>query len=410
MRETLELPRFSLKERDRRWAEIRNVMKQRNLDCLLLCGAPMKFDFTLANTRYVSHVGGNSTFTFVVFPLEGEPTCFLESGAGPIADYFSRAQNWIKDLRVKKGQGSWVDGLVSRLKELGVENKNIGVDGLGSPLDPNGWFPHTLYTRLVESLPQATIVNIKDMVERIRAIKSSEEIEFLDKAAGLGDLMIETCSRVARPGVRESEVYGKMREAMISNGGEDPTLFLWASDAHPLPHPFKFPTIRPLQKGDLIIFEIHPKYGGYLTHVERTFCLGEPENEFLDIYDGCLAAFSRGMELFTPGRKISEAMGEVKNVIQSRELGICECGIHGHGLTSLDYPRYRHHVIQIDTNAIDSFEVFKPGMVFAFNIDLVNPRWRNGDTGCVFAETVVITDDKPRRLHRFPIDFQIINL
>ena len=82
MREILELPRFSLKERDRRWAEIRNVMKQRNLDCLLLCGAPLKFDFTLANTRYVSHVGGNSTFTFVVFPLEGEPTCFLESGSG----------------------------------------------------------------------------------------------------------------------------------------------------------------------------------------------------------------------------------------------------------------------------------------------------------------------------------------
>ena len=139
---------------------------------------------------------------------------------------------------------------------------------------PTGGFRHSVYTRLVESLPLATIVNIKDMVERIRAIKSSEEIEFLEKAAGLGDLMIETCARVARPGVRESEVYGKMREAMISNGGEDPTLFLWASDAHPLPHPFKFPTTRPLQKGDLIIFEIHPKYGGYFTHVERTFCLG----------------------------------------------------------------------------------------------------------------------------------------
>src|SRR5512139_1898738 len=79
MRETLELPRFSLKERDRRWAEIRREMKQNSLDCLLICGAPMKFDFTVANARYITHVGGNSTFSFVVFPLEGEPTCFLES-------------------------------------------------------------------------------------------------------------------------------------------------------------------------------------------------------------------------------------------------------------------------------------------------------------------------------------------
>ena len=47
----------------------------------LICGAPMKFDFTVANARYISHIGGNSTFSFVVFPLEDEPTCFIESSA-----------------------------------------------------------------------------------------------------------------------------------------------------------------------------------------------------------------------------------------------------------------------------------------------------------------------------------------
>ena len=32
---------------------------------------------------------------------------------------------------------------------------------------------------------------------------------------------------VARPGVKECEVYGAMMNAMVSNGGEEPTLFLW---------------------------------------------------------------------------------------------------------------------------------------------------------------------------------------
>ena len=32
-------------------------------------------------------------------------------------------------------------------------------------------------------------------------------------------------------------------------------------------------------------------------------------------------------------------------------------------------------------------------MVFAMNIDLFDPKWRNGETGCVFAETIVITDN-----------------
>jgi len=411
MREKLELPRFSLKERDRRWAEIRNEMKKQHLDGLVSCGAPSKWDFTVANARYISQVGGNSTYTFVVFPLEGEPTCYIESSADSILDYFKRAQDWVKDIRLKKAQGPWADVLVSRLKELGLEKKNIGVDGLAGSLDANGWFPYSIYKRILELMPEANFVATNDMLERIRAIKSPEEITFLEKAARLGDLMLEACSHTARPGVKECEVYGKMKEAMISNGGEDPTLFLWASDAYPLVHPFRMPTTRPLQKGDLIIFEIHPKYGGYFTHVERTFCLDPPDKEFLSIYEGCLETYARGLELFAPGRKISEAMTEVKKVVESRGLGVCELGIHGHGLSSLEYPRYRHHALHTDTKAIDSIEnEFRPGMVFAFNIDLFNPRWRNGETGCVFAETILITEGETKRMHSFPTGFQTIRL
>lgn len=117
------------------------------------------------------------------------------------------------------------------------------------------------------------------------------------------------------------------------------------------------------------------------------------------------------MEVFTPGRKISYAMNAVKEEIESRGLSICEAGIHGHGLSSLEYPRYRLHALSADLNALRFIgDEFRPGMVFAFNIDLMNPRWRNGETGCVFAETIVVTEDKPKRLHTFPTNFQLINM
>ena len=32
---------------------------------------------------------------------------------------------------------------------------------------------------------------------------------------------------------RKSEVYGGMMETMLANGGEEPTLFLWACDRYP---------------------------------------------------------------------------------------------------------------------------------------------------------------------------------
>ena len=47
-------------------------------------------------------------------------------------------------------------------------------------------------------------------------------------------------------------------------------------------------------------------------------------------------------------------------------------------------------------------------MVFAFNIDLFDPKWRDGKTGCVFAETVEITKTGARRMHSFPMEFQRI--
>ena len=88
-------------------------------------------------------------------------------------------------------------------------------------------------------------------------------------------------------------------------------------------------------------------------------------------------------------------------------FGICEAGIHGHGLASLEYPRYRHHAKGADVGALKAIgDEFRAGMVFAMNIDLFDPKWRNGETGCVFAETIVITDDGARRLHSFPTEFQ----
>jgi Xaa-Pro dipeptidase len=405
MRDTLELPRLSLAERDRRWAATRLEMEKRGLDCLVLWGWPAVWDFCTANARYLSPVGGNAEFNILVFPLNGEPTSFVMMPT--FLDGWKAAQDWVQDIRPRRG--TWADSVTSRIAELGLTEGRIGMDGLAGPLDPDGWLPQSVYTRLTELMPRAEFINLDDMLERLRTVKSPEELDMLARAARLGDLMLAACRDTARPGVRESEVYGRMMEVMLANGGEEPTLFLWACDRRPYPHPFRLPTTRPIERGDLIICEIHPKTGGYFTHVERTFCVGEPEPEQRRIYDGCIAAYEAGMKRFAPGQPISAAMDAVRDEIHARGLGMCETGIHGHGLASLEYPRYRHHALKADQAALKKVgDAFLPGMVFAFNIDLVDPAWHDGKTGCVFAETVVITESGPRRLHDYSMDFQAI--
>jgi Xaa-Pro aminopeptidase len=405
MRAKLELPRLSIAERDRRWAAVRKEMKARDLDAIVLWGWPMMWDFYTANARYLSPIGGNAEFNIVIFPADGEVTSVVQMPT--FLEGWRAAQDWVADVR-PRGK-TWADSVVNRLKELKLESGRIGMDGLAGPLDPDGWLPHDVYTRLTALLPNAKFVGMDDMLEKVRSIKSAEELGILREAAKLGDLMLSTCRDIARPGVKECEVYAAMMEAMMANGGEEPTLFLWNCDRYPYPHPFRVPTTREMVRGDLIICEMHPKFGGYFTHVERTYCLGDPQDEQIEIYEGCVAAYRRGLENFGPGRTISTALEAVKDEIDSRGLGICEAGIHGHGLASLEYPRYRHHAIAADREAIKVVgDRFDPGMVFAFNIDLFNPKWRDGKTGCVFAETVEITAEGARRMHSFPMEFQRI--
>jgi Xaa-Pro dipeptidase len=405
MRERLELPRLSIEERDRRWAITRAEMRRRGLDCLVLWGWPAMWDFSTANARYLCPIGGNAENNTLIFPLEGEPTSFVFMPT--FVEYWRRAQDWVDDVRPRRGP--WATTAADRLKELGLEGARIGMDGLAGPLDPDGWLPHSVFEGMKTALPAAEFVNIGDMMELLRAEKSAEEIGMLERAALLGDRMLQRCRDLARPGVRESDVYAGMMEAMLSDGGEEPTLFLWACDKYPFPHPFRVPTTRAMDANDLITCEIHPKIGGYFTHVERTFCLGEPDPNTARIHEGCLAAFHEGMKQFGPGRSIAEAMGEVKRVIDQAGLGICETGIHGHGLASLEYPRYRFHALKADQAALAIVgDAFREGMVFAFNINLFDPKWRNGDTGAVFAETVVITESGARTMHGFSKELQII--
>jgi Xaa-Pro dipeptidase len=407
MRAELELPRLSLNERDRRWSAVRKDMAARGLDAIVLWGWPLMWDFYTANARYLCPIGGNAECNVLIFPAVGEPTAIVQMPT--FVEGWRSSQDWVTDIRSRTR--TWAHSVATRLKELKLEGGKIGMDGLAAPLDADGWLPHSVYTQLLEALPSAQFSGLDDMLEKIRSIKSTEELAALRKAARLGDLMLQTCRQTARPGMRDCEIYANMMQTMIANGGEEPTLFLWACDPLPYPHPFRVPTMRQMERGDVIICEMHPKTGGYYTHVERTFSLGAPHESQLEIYEGCLSAYRRGLEGFGPGKTISTAMDAVKDEIESRGLGICEAGIHGHGLASLEYPRYRHHAIAADREAIKVIgDRFEEGMVFAFNIDLFDPTWHDGKTGCVFAETIEITKDGPRRMHEFPLEFQQIEL
>ncbi|MBP1732316.1 MAG: hydrolase/M24 family peptidase, partial [Deltaproteobacteria bacterium] len=120
---------LSLKERDRRYTLVRQSMRERGLDALLIWGHSGKWDWHMANVHYLSQVGGNGEEGFLVFPLEGDPSLFIWHRSLYQVNAWLEYGSWIKDFQSRE-DGSFVKPVVRVLKQLNLTQAKIGIPGL----------------------------------------------------------------------------------------------------------------------------------------------------------------------------------------------------------------------------------------------------------------------------------------
>jgi Xaa-Pro aminopeptidase len=289
------IPQLSLEERDRRYHKTREEMARRGIDCLLLPANSGRWEQLQADSRYLTSIGGFATEVFTVFPLEGDVTAYVFNRAA----WWEKAQNWVQDVR--DGRNRWGENAIERINELGLQNKTIGIAGLaGLFRAPEGIIPYSSVKAIQDAFPQAQLVNATEMMQTIRAIKSAEEISFLERSAAIIEKTIEAMVETARPGVCEKELYGAMIHAMLSNGGELPTLFFLSAGAEITNSSF-VPTDYVMRSGDRIINEIEAKYGGYAAQAVSPMTLGEPKPDYAEMIEISRACFDAILHAMKPG-------------------------------------------------------------------------------------------------------------
>jgi Xaa-Pro dipeptidase len=403
----LELPRFSLAERNGRWKAVRKSMSEAGLDCLVIWGESGKWDSQMANIRYLTQIGGNGEEGVLLFPREGDPTIYLWSTI--MEPFWRKAQDWVEDIRERDRvrNQNWISCIRTRLGEMGLLKGRIGL--LTGSLKDKAIMPHEIHAGLMNELGETHASDATHILEKARLIKSPEEIAFLERAGEIGDKMTEALRYAALPGVKECEVFAEVVREMVRNGGELPNLFLWScgsgpGTSGPFAHPGRFATTRTIQAGDVIIMEMHSRYGGYVTHQERTVFVGEPRRLYRDLYEAGLSAFKKSVEKLTPQLNPAEAVRTLRDGIRESGFSFREAGIHGHGLESGEDP----YVGGIPFSPSDCFlpfpipaAKFLPGMTFALNIDTTTTDW---STGTMLAETFLITDERPRQLTTYNLD------
>ncbi len=389
--EKLDVPRFSLAERDRRWRLVRQLMAQEGLDVIVTAINTGHWDHFQANTRYLTGIGGNCGEAAAVFPLDGEVTA-IAMGIPPV-HYWLGFQDWVTDVR--NCNRYFGKGIVERLRELNMDKGRIGVAGLYNiGRAPEGVMPYGTMRAMEEACPNATFVDSTDLLEKARYVKSQEEIDVLAKAVELVEKSIDVMAATARPGVRECEVYAAMLHAMVREGGEVPTMLQWS--AGPEPHGNNImPTLRPLQQGDVVMNEIEARWAGYVGQGVQPMFIGRVDSVWHDIFRTCQEILAVTYEVFKPGITIGELnecivdWGEKHTSFMVRPL------LHGRGLGD-DAPISARSTT--DTHARWRLE---ENVVFILKPTVATP---DGRKRLYWGDCVVCTPQGPRRLGKRPVD------
>jgi Xaa-Pro dipeptidase len=322
---------FSIEERDRRWARVRDLMRRDGIDLLVCLPCTNSHDRGQASARYLTQLGENSDETTVAFPIEGRVDAWhTRGGVWP-------GSSWLEHGVLPAPRGTGGRTIVEWVKaNRAYERGTIGIVGLTSSLLANvretegevNWQSVEIIKR---ELPQARIVSGTDVLGEARFVKSAEEIEFLRKATTVAEATLEAVVKHARPGVRERHVFAQMLYANADADGSFQPMFGWISG--PLGetyHRVEQPSFRTLGAGDVLSIEIEGRWGGYVAQIDQTFAIGPAHPDLREGMQLTIESFNRVVDALKPGVTVGELLDRGK-VTGMNGRGEANLTMHGRG-------------------------------------------------------------------------------
>lgn len=283
------------------------------------------------------------------------------------------------------GQG-WaerLDDLIGSAPALGVE-PSLSAEVL-----------QTLASRRTAILP---------LVERLRLVKSPAEIEMLRHAARFADLGVERALGVAYRGASLLELFGQGRSVqtrMLREVGYDPLLSSVLVGAWPAPgsaNPHDVPSVGArLREGPhigLALIRVH----GYCAECERTAFVVPPPAEVQQAFAAMLEARRRAFAAVGAGVPCAEIDLAANGFLRQEGYGeyLLHRTGHGFGLSTHEGPWV----------AEGSEDVLASGMLISVEPGIYLP----GVGGIRHSDTVLVTDQGPESLTRYPTDLDSLTL
>jgi len=389
---------FSKEEYARRYAALRDKMREHKLDAVIVPGGPSHWSFGGGMTWLTGHWEWHALASYVLVPLADEPTLIFSMGGTHAEAVRRQVAPALSDVRQSRG-GRYAEVMVERLKEIGLTRGRIGL----VEIDPRhkDYMPVNQYNDLRTGLPEAEIVFTRSLIHELVIIKSAEELDCVRKAGVLCERAMAAMVAAARPGATEADLRGAAGSAMLQGGGDIDFLIIGST---PMANPAMFfgnprPSERKLKTGDIVIMELAAGYRGYTAQIGSPICLGPPTEMVRKFWEEItLPGYRRIIAEIKPGNPIDN----IRIAAQFfRQKGVQSRPTQIHGI---DIVTATPHVFAERTEAREADKVFLPGMV---TMAEPNPITADGMFGIFLGHTFIITPDGHEVVDKFPLELAI---
>jgi Xaa-Pro aminopeptidase len=184
------------------------------------------------------------------------------------------------------------------------------------------------YDELAESYKNINLIKTKGILEQLRAIKDSSEINLIKSAQNITDKAFKHILSLIKPGVSELDLVAELEFFMKKNGSKSKAFqtILVSGPRTSLPH--GNPSERILQSGDFVTIDFGARFSGYCSDMTRTVIIGKPSERQLSIYNTVLDAQIKAIEYIKPGLTGKDVDRVARKLISKQGFG----DYFGHGL------------------------------------------------------------------------------
>jgi len=298
------ITRTSTRELERRWKLVRDHMKERGLDALIV---QTERDFTGGYVKWFTDIPAYYPRT-VIFHASDMMTVVEHGAAGRR-----------RSLEGKDGENPGVGEILTTSAFPSVNyTQTYDAEAVSDVLSRRGYrkiglvgaagMRHGFVACLENTQSGAEISDETDFIDRVKAVKSEEEMVLIKQAAQMQDAVFSKVLSHIKPGMRDIEVTALAQyEGQLLGSEQGIFLGMSAEIGQPAFFAQRHFQGRTLRAGDhmsLLIENNGP--GGFYAEISRTIVMGKASQELLDGFEIVKEAQSYTLRKFKPGASCRE--------------------------------------------------------------------------------------------------------